>query len=330
MRARAFVPVTLETLTLSIGSSVTLETTELELQRSALEGTVTSSDPQELNVSGALVSILRTASPRGGEAASPYYPHNAATNVVDPLAQQQVVGPAGNYEFPEVPAGTYEITITKDGAAPVVQTMIIVGSDLVFTAPASELRPLTGSFEILGSLADGSDSSNYTTKRDVSLNLFGFNAAQMLLGESDGTSCTYGPVTTFDAQASLMLSDGDGLKTVCVRFIDSAGNETEDLFGQIVLDTQPPAVQSLEINNGAEVIASSDTVLSILGLDAGSGLASMSLTRATEGSVVDLNSHDYAVNFVDSGLGEGTTTYFLRIKDLAGWESPVASSQHCR
>lgn len=48
------------------------------------------------------------------------------------------------------------------------------------------------------------------------------------------------------------LSPGDGLKTIYVKYVDQAGNESEVTSDRITLDTQKPVAKTLLINEGAE------------------------------------------------------------------------------
>lgn len=89
-----------------------------------------------------------------------------------------------------------------------------------------------------------------TSARSVSLSLNSTSAVSMQLRNED--TQTWSSVEDMAANRSWELSAGDGVKTVFVKFIDGASNETF-VQDSITLDTEPPVFNSMLINDGAEL-----------------------------------------------------------------------------
>ena len=116
----------------------------------------------------------------------------------------------------------------------------------------------------------------------------------------------------------------DGEKTVYVQFIDRLGHVSATMNDTIILDTTPPYVTTVRLNDGAtytndryvgfalDVTEEYEPLLMWLGEDA--------LFQA--GSVRPYGPRDH---FTFS-LGDGTKTLFVRVQDRAGNVGPVASA----
>ena len=57
---------------------------------------------------------------------------------------------------------------------------------------------------------------------------------------------------------TLTISPGDGTRTVYVKFIDSAGNESGAYSDTIILDESIPVISNFTINNNAEWAGAED------------------------------------------------------------------------
>lgn len=75
-----------------------------------------------------------------------------------------------------------------------------------------------------------------------------------------------------------VLPDGDGRKTLYVRYYDAAGNASAVCPGSIVLDTQPPSGR-IKINGGAPYANQASVILNLSASDAGSGVDQMSFSE---------------------------------------------------
>lgn len=80
----------------------------------------------------------------------------------------------------------------------------------------------------------------YTNSSLVTLNLNAVGASSMMISESSTfTGASYEP---YAATKNFTLGNGDGTKTIYVKYIDVAGNETNAISDTIILDTVSPEV----------------------------------------------------------------------------------------
>jgi hypothetical protein len=118
----------------------------------------------------------------------------------------------------------------------------------------------------------------------------------------------------YQTSRNVMLSEGDGLKTVSVRFRDSAGNASPEYSASILLDASAP-YGTIVINGGAAETTSTAATVTLSAADA-NGVVSMQF------------SHDNATWYswepfaetrqVTLSGGPGEKTLFVKFKDAAG------------
>ena len=105
--------------------------------------------------------------------------------------------------------------------------------------PSDDTAP-TGSISINSGPADGdagtTDNPNVTLQFAANDDLTG--VATMSISYDGGT--TWGSAETVVASKSYTLTGGDGLKTICVKYKDVAGNESSPHCATIALSTVPP------------------------------------------------------------------------------------------
>ena len=105
--------------------------------------------------------------------------------------------------------------------------------------PSDDAAP-TGSISINNGPADGdagtTDNPNVTLHFAASDDLTG--VATMSISYDGGT--TWGSAEPVVTSKSYTLTDGDGLKTICVKYKDVAGNESSPHCATIALSTVPP------------------------------------------------------------------------------------------
>ncbi len=120
----------------------------------------------------------------------------------------------------------------------------------------------------------------------------------------------------FAASKAWALAEGDGLKTVHVRFRDLLGNaSTETILDEIVLDTTPPS-GTVSINAGAVYANSASVTLTLSADDAASGVSEMQFSPDnTDWSPWE----GYAVSKAwELSGGDGPKTIFVRFRDSLG------------
>ncbi|MEN7551336.1 hypothetical protein AAG747_25690 [Rapidithrix thailandica] len=113
-----------------------------------------------------------------------------------------------------------------------------------------------------------------------------------------------------------VLSDEDGLKSVLVKYNDAAGNESEPVIDNVILDRKPPFATSIVVNKGEEMTNHPDKVVLVK-------------VRAEDAKLMQIsNSEDFShsrwrgysnLNFNWTlGGDDGDKKVFVRFKDEAG------------
>ncbi len=190
---------------------------------------------------------------------SPFYP-TAYSSLSTTNTYITTADNSGMFSADEIPAGVYKVMIQHEGYAPKTMENIVVGRENSVVNDLGEiyLPKVSGTFQIVGYLKDGEGNFTvedyfYSATRSVKLNLYGFSATKMKIGNKEGGICNYGDWKGFDAEEIWELPPGNGEKVVCVKFKDAAGNETKDLYGKIYLDTIPPRIYIFRVINNGEV-----------------------------------------------------------------------------
>jgi len=155
----------------------------------------------------------------------------------------------------------------------------------------------------------------YATLRDVTLSLASGDAGTGVaeMGFSDDALAWTNWEPYAETRAWTLLGP-DGTKTVYARFRDAAGNVSE-CSDAIMLDTTPPTCSVL-INEGVPYAVSTNAILNLSAIDAGSGLSEM---RFKEGSASWTAWEPFAATkswILESGDTEKLVS--AQFKDMAG------------
>ncbi len=152
----------------------------------------------------------------------------------------------------------------------------------------------------------------YTSGAAVTLTLsaadFPSGMSQMQFS-NDGTN--YSAPETYATGKSYTLPEGDGLKTVYVKYKDVSGNWSAPVSDTITVDTSPPT-GTIEINDGAPYAASSTVTLSLSSTDS----AQMQFNNeggAWSGWEAYAASRSWSLS-----AGAGDKTVYAQLKDAAG------------
>jgi hypothetical protein len=86
----------------------------------------------------------------------------------------------------------------------------------------------------------------------VTIELLAEGTDKMIISEDQNFST--GRWEMFIPRKIYEVSPGDGLKTIYVKFIDKAGNQSQPVSGKVYYDTTPPSGISLLINDGAKFV----------------------------------------------------------------------------
>jgi parallel beta-helix repeat protein len=109
---------------------------------------------------------------------------------------------------------------------------------------------------------------------------------------------------------------GDGLKTIYFKVNDLAGNVAPVVFDEITLDTKPPFLLSIYINNNDEITDSDIVTLNLYGVDNTSGIYQMALS--TDGITwSDWEPFNSTKMYTLSGE-DGLKYLYFKISDYAG------------
>lgn len=168
------------------------------------------------------------------------------------------------------------------------------------------------------------NNREFTThpEKKVTLSLFARGASEMMISNnSTFAGAKWQPYAT---SLEWTLEGEDGLKNVVAKFRDQAGNESDVVADNIILDRKPPFDCSITINRGDTITNDPDKVV-VLKL------------RAKQAAFMMIsNSPDFAgerwrayselnINWALAG-GDGLKTVYAKFKDEAGNETPVYSA----
>lgn len=165
------------------------------------------------------------------------------------------------------------------------------------------------------------DGGLYARERTVTLYLNVSGADEMQISESLGfAGSLWLPVTS---AVNFTLSSADGLKTLYVRYRDAAGNLSDIVSAQVLLDTRPPQQPFVRIGDGSGY---SNASLATLTLSASEGPV---YYRATTDGVLDNKPWKAYVTSasIDLGTTPGQRTVMVQFQDAAGNVSQVATAQ---
>lgn len=207
-----------------------------------------------------------------------------------------------------LPEGTTQIWVrAKDVAGASAVTSVRVSLDST---------PPTGSIVI-------NDNASFTVERLVKL---GLNAtdrsgvSSMMVGEEP--TFAQAAWKDFAGNIDFTLSDGDGPKTVYVKYKDFHGLESNVYNATIILDTLPP-VGGVIIEKGAEYTRNSTVTLE---LEASDPIGVRSMIVGTTAEFQDAHWAKYKTETtVDLAPGNGERAVYVKFRDSGGHESSVYS-----
>ncbi len=146
--------------------------------------------------------------------------------------------------------------------------------------------------------------------------------AKLQMAVSVNGGVNFSSYEAFGASKSVTLPDGDGTKTVVVRYKDEAGN-TADFQDTItyeapIPDNQNPA-GSVSVNSGAATTATRDVTLTLTGSDNITSSANLQMAVSVDGGSTFSSYESFKTSKTVSLTGEnGTKTVVVRLKDEAG------------
>jgi hypothetical protein len=161
------------------------------------------------------------------------------------------------------------------------------------------------------------NNAKYTNSPAVEINLYatdsGSGIGNMSLS-SDGIN--WRDWKPFYQAGIFSLTGGDGEKSVYFKVMDNAGNVIDPASSSIILDTTPPNLLSIQINNGKLETNATTVNLNLQALDETSGVSQISLSND---GVTWSAWEDYTeLKYYTLQPGDGKKTVHFKVKDHAG------------
>ncbi len=162
----------------------------------------------------------------------------------------------------------------------------------------------------------------YAASRTVTLNLFATDnksGVGTMSFSTDGRN--WSAPEAYKTSKSFVLPEGDGAKTVYVKYFDKAENQSMAYFKSIVLDLLPPS-GTVTVGNGSGFINSRTATLYLNALDAGSGLSKMSFSaNGTTWTTAENYASQKSWAFP---AGDGAKKVYVKFQDKSGkWSAPI-------
>ena len=153
------------------------------------------------------------------------------------------------------------------------------------------------------------DDAEFAESQTVDLKLTNPNATQMCI--SNTSSCT--TYETYKAYKSWEITEGDGEKTVYVKFKNASGTVIASTSDTIIVDTTAPTNNSISISSAT----SQERTITLSSTDTTSGVEKMCISESNDSSLC--NWIDYTTShFYVFSLTTGEKTLYAFFKDAAG------------
>ncbi|MDP1923019.1 MAG: carboxypeptidase regulatory-like domain-containing protein [Myxococcales bacterium] len=300
------------TVTLEPAMTKVLADIVLERQRGAITGEVELADGKKISDVTVVAAVLGT----------PY-----ASSVSGSSSQQS----RGRFVITRVPVGTYTVRASSSGYASADQTSVRVEANRTVDIGLLRLAALSGNFRIEDT--DTANTPGFTRSRNVTLDFSQFlGAVRVRFAENDPSLTSVMFQNTSATPIPFTLSTGDGTKVIYAQYETATGTQSAVQAAAIVVDTQPPQLASLTVENGA-TFTNDRTLLGLtavaadepaMGADSPSGLAFM---RLSPSSALDMNGNLSGPREAytrdrswtpPSPLPEGSFTLYAQFIDNAG------------
>lgn len=167
------------------------------------------------------------------------------------------------------------------------------------------------------------EGKNYSINQDqiVELRLTANGADSMMISED--ATMTGAEWQPFEELPTFKLSDGDGKKTVFVKFKDRSGNTSEPIQDDIYLDITPPIDCAITINGGAEETEDINKKVN-LSFSAEEDVVQMMVSNTPSFSTTQWRGFVSEIrDWKLEGEPDGKRTVYVKFKDKAGNISSV-------
>ncbi|MBA2689848.1 MAG: hypothetical protein H0U63_03495, partial [Burkholderiales bacterium] len=161
-----------------------------------------------------------------------------------------------------------------------------------------------------------------TSSATVTVNISASNIDEMNLSHLADFSAGTGWISYLGA-TNYTFPAGDGVRTLYAKFRKTSGAETVVVSDTYILDTMPPILPSIRVNNGAAVVNDDIVTLNLSAVDETSGLAVFRIN--TSNSFPLATQKGYQANDVYTlTSGDGVKTLWVVYGDRAGnYSSPA-------
>ncbi|MEO6667092.1 MAG: FG-GAP-like repeat-containing protein [Nitrospiria bacterium] len=236
--------------------------------------------------------------------------HTGILVYVPGTSMQSRTDSRGVFLIRNIPEGTYELRLERNGYVPTTLGGITVTSREMTVIPDLVLHVSTGPTGTIV-VEDGATHSNSTTVR-VSITASEDAILMQISANPNFIEALWGPV----GPSQTWTFDSDGEKLLYVRFADATGLASAPVSDSILIDTTPPA-GTIQINGGAEVTATPNVTLSFHITDATTSVSEMMISNEPDfvGALWEAFS---ATRSWTLSAGDGTKTVHTRFKDLVG------------
>jgi|GEM_PF-2920150 len=219
-----------------------------------------------------------------------------------------------NWSAPEAYASSRAFTLSSgDGS----KTIYVKYFDKAGNVSATFSKAITLDTAMpTGSISINSGSL-YTSSTTVTLNLSGSDSGSGIDKISFSTdSVTWSNQEVYASSRKFALFQGDGNKTVYVKYYDRAGNVSAVYSKSIVVDTTVPS-GSMKINNDIAYTNASSVTLNLTGSDVTSGIDQMRFSADEGATWSDWEEFSGTKSFALLS-GDGTKTVTAQLRDKAG------------
>ena len=195
------------------------------------------------------------------------------------------------------------------------------GSSEERTLIVKDVTPPEGYIYIMD-MSAGSAGDGYTNDNTPYLYLSAYDASHMAFSCNDTTFGEWIPFpegiySSFNLETGAGCMEGDGLKTVYVKFKDEAGNIGDSVNDTTILDTTAPVITS--ITSDTSGTTGDNLEISLTASDAGEIATAVIYIDGDEGIVMGegVVGDTFMYNYTVPAKSDASHTYYVEVYDLA-------------
>jgi hypothetical protein len=171
------------------------------------------------------------------------------------------------------------------------------------------------------------DGANYTNSRSLTISVNASDSGSglnMIAFSFDGKIWQQWQVFKNTSKLTIPANTEDGVKSVYFKITDKAGNIAGPVYDSIILDTTPPGLLSIIINDGVAEVNTTQVLLKLSAEDNDSGVSQMAFS--TDGEIwKDWKPFKPETQFNLSGKAGEKTIYFRVMDNVGNIADPISS-----